>query len=196
MLKAALRVCLGGIAPRFLSCRVVRPGAGSRTVIGRRRRASPSVRTARLAVTCRRSSLLIEFNGRTMSELKFAERTATGCSAPLVVIRANTVVIRDGRLCARFPWHARGTDEENGPLPRPTIELAWSSMSAPCAPVAPHRDKTMSQQACLAVSDFLAGFGHLARRPHDARSGEAAARGDLRHQPQAAVRHCHRARVC
>src|SRR6185436_19186156 len=92
----------------------------------------------------------IERSGQ-QAALKFAERTATGWSEPRVVVSSDRLMVNsadvpsvralpDGTLAAHWM-------EENGPDPEAyNLKLAWSADGRTwSAPVAPHRDKTVSQ---------------------------------------------------
>jgi hypothetical protein len=87
----------------------------------------------------------------TKSTLKFAERTASGWSAPAVVIASDHLMVNsadvpsvralpDGSLAAHWM-------EENGPDPEAyDLRVAWSKDGRAWTPgVAPNRDKTLSQ---------------------------------------------------
>jgi len=87
----------------------------------------------------------------TKSTLKFAERAASGWSAPMVVIASDHLMVNsadvpsvralpDGSLAAHWM-------EENGPDPEAyDLRVAWSKDGRTWTPaVAPNRDKTMSQ---------------------------------------------------
>ena len=87
----------------------------------------------------------------TKSTLKFAERTAAGWSTPMVVVSSEHLMVNsadvpsvrampDGSLAAHWM-------QENGPDPEAyDLRVAWSSDGKGwTAPVAPNRDKTMSQ---------------------------------------------------
>jgi hypothetical protein len=92
----------------------------------------------------------IERSGK-QSSLKFAERTASGWSGPQVVVSSDRLMVNssdvpsvrglpDGTLAAHWM-------ENNGPDPEAyNLNLAWSADGRSwSAPVAPHRDKTVSQ---------------------------------------------------
>jgi hypothetical protein len=92
----------------------------------------------------------IERSGK-QAALKFAERTASGWSDPRVVVSSDHLMINssdvpsvralpDGTLAAHWM-------EENGPDPEAyNLKLAWSADGRKwSAPVAPNRDKTVSQ---------------------------------------------------
>ncbi|HET9830206.1 MAG TPA: sialidase family protein, partial [Vicinamibacterales bacterium] len=87
----------------------------------------------------------------TKSALKFAERTATGWSTPMVVVSSDHLMVNsadvpsvrampDGAFAAHWM-------EESGPDPEAyDLRVAWSSDGKTwTAPVAPNRDKTMTQ---------------------------------------------------
>jgi hypothetical protein len=87
----------------------------------------------------------------TKSTLKFAERTATGWSAPVVVVSSEHLMVNsadvpsvralpDGSLVAHWM-------QENGPDPEAyDLRVAWSADGKTWTPpVAPNRDKTMTQ---------------------------------------------------
>jgi hypothetical protein len=99
----------------------------------------------------------------TMSALKFAERTATGWSDPRVVVSSDHLMLNsadvpsvralpDGTLAAHWM-------EENGPDPEAyNLKLAWSADGrAWSPPVAPHRDKTMSQHGFASLFPMSGG---------------------------------------
>ena len=92
----------------------------------------------------------IERSG-TASAFKFAERTASGWSEARTVVSSDRLMVNsadvpsvralpDGTLAAHWM-------EENGPDPEAyNLKLAWSADGRTwSAPVAPHRDKTVSQ---------------------------------------------------
>ena len=85
------------------------------------------------------------------STLKFAERTATGWSTPMTVVSSDRLMVNsadvpsvrampDGAFAAHWM-------QENGPDPEAyDLRVAWSSDGKTwTAPVAPNRDKTMTQ---------------------------------------------------
>ena len=87
----------------------------------------------------------------TKSTLKFAERTAMGWSAPIVVVSSEHLMVNsadvpsvralpDGSLVAHWM-------QENGPDPEAyDLRVAWSADGKTWTPpVAPNRDKTMTQ---------------------------------------------------
>lgn len=87
----------------------------------------------------------------TRSTLKFAERTSTGWSNPLVVVSSDHLMVNsadvpsvrampDGTLAAHWM-------EQNGPDPEAyNLSVAWSADGHSwSAPVAPNRDKTVTQ---------------------------------------------------
>jgi hypothetical protein len=87
----------------------------------------------------------------TKSALKFAERTAKGWSAPMTVVSSDHLMVNsadvpsvrampDGSFAAHWM-------QENGPDPEAyDLRVAWSADGKNwTAPVAPNRDKTMSQ---------------------------------------------------
>jgi len=87
----------------------------------------------------------------TTSTLKFAERTASGWSKPMVVIASDTLMVNsadvpsvrampDGSLAAHWM-------RESGPDPEAyDLRVAWSADGKTwSAPIAPNRDKTKSQ---------------------------------------------------
>ena len=87
----------------------------------------------------------------TKSVLKFAERTASGWSTPMVVVASEQLMVNsadvpsvrampDGSLAAHWM-------QESGPDPEAyDLRVAWSADGKTwSAPVAPNRDKTMSQ---------------------------------------------------
>src|SRR5689334_6702095 len=87
----------------------------------------------------------------TKSTLKFAERTANGWSAPMTVVSSDRLMVNsadvpsvrgmpDGSFAAHWM-------QENGPDPEAyDLRVAWSADGKTwTTPVAPNRDKTMSQ---------------------------------------------------
>lgn len=87
----------------------------------------------------------------TKSTLKFAERTASGWSTPMTVVSSDHLMVNsadvpsvrampDGSFAAHWM-------QENGPDPEAyDLRVAWSADGKSwTAPVAPNRDKTMSQ---------------------------------------------------
>ena len=87
----------------------------------------------------------------TSSALKFAERTASGWSTPMVVVASDHLMVNsadvpsvrampDGSLAAHWM-------QESGPDPEAyDLRVAWSADGKTwSSPVAPNRDKTMSQ---------------------------------------------------
>jgi hypothetical protein len=97
------------------------------------------------------------------SALKFAERTATGWSSPLVVVASEHLMVNsadvpsvralpDGSLAAHWM-------EEHGPDPEAyDLRVAWSNDGRTwSAPVAPNRDKTISQHGFATLFSTAAG---------------------------------------
>jgi hypothetical protein len=97
------------------------------------------------------------------SALKFAERTATGWSSPLVVVASEHLMVNsadvpsvralpDGSLAAHWM-------EENGPDPEAyDLRVAWSNDGRTwSAPVAPNRDKTISQHGFATLFSTAGG---------------------------------------
>jgi len=86
----------------------------------------------------------------TKSALKFAERTATGWSAPMVVVASDNLMVNSAdvpSVRAMPKGFAAHWMVENGADPEAyDLRLAWSADGKSwTAPVAPNRDKTMSQ---------------------------------------------------
>src|SRR5260221_3398565 len=99
----------------------------------------------------------------TKSTLKFAERTASGWSAPMLVIASEHLMVNsadvpsvralpDGSLAAHWM-------EENGPDPEAyNLKLAWSADGRSwSAPVAPNRDKTITQHGFASLFPLADG---------------------------------------
>jgi len=87
----------------------------------------------------------------TKSTLKFAERTATGWSAPMVVVASEKLMVNSADVPSvrampggEFAAHWM---EENGPDPEAyDLRVAWSKDGRAWTPaIAPNRDTTMSQ---------------------------------------------------
>ena len=104
----------------------------------------------------------VERSGREAA-LKFAERTATGWSEPRVVVSSDRLMVNsadvpsvralpDGTLAAHWMM-------ENGPDPEAyDLRVAWSSDGrAWSAPVAPNRDKTISQHGFASLFPMAGG---------------------------------------
>ena len=104
----------------------------------------------------------IERSGK-QSALKFAERTATGWSEARTVVSSDHLMVNsadvpsvrampDGTLAAHWM-------EENGPDPEAyDLRLAWSADGrAWSAPVAPNRDKTISQHGFASLFPTAGG---------------------------------------
>jgi hypothetical protein len=104
----------------------------------------------------------IERSGK-QAALKFAERTATGWSEARVVVSSDHLMVNsadvpsvrampDGTLAAHWM-------EENGPDPEAyDLRLAWSADGrAWSAPVAPNRDKTISQHGFASLFPTAGG---------------------------------------
>lgn len=104
----------------------------------------------------------IERSGREAA-LKFAERTATGWSEPRVVVSSDHLMVNsadvpsvralpDGTLAAHWM-------EENGPDPEAyDLRVAWSADGRVwSAPVAPNRDKTISQHGFASLFPVAGG---------------------------------------
>jgi hypothetical protein len=86
----------------------------------------------------------------TKSALKFAERTTTGWSAPMVVVASDKLMVNSAdvpSVRAMPKGFAAHWMVESGPDPEAyDLRLAWSADGRSwTAPVAPNRDKTMSQ---------------------------------------------------
>jgi hypothetical protein len=86
----------------------------------------------------------------TKSALKFSERTASGWSAPLVVVASDKLMVNSAdvpSVRAMPKGFAAHWMVESGPDPEAyDLRLAWSvDGKSWTAPVAPNRDKTMSQ---------------------------------------------------
>ena len=86
----------------------------------------------------------------TKSALKFSERTASGWSAPMVVVASDKLMVNSAdvpSVRAMPKGFAAHWMVENGPDPEAyDLRLAWSADGKSwTAPVAPNRDKTMSQ---------------------------------------------------
>jgi hypothetical protein len=84
------------------------------------------------------------------STLKYAERTASGWSAPMVVVASDTLMVNSAdvpSVRAMPKGFAAHWMVENGSNPEAyDLRLAWSADGKSwTAPVAPNRDKTMSQ---------------------------------------------------
>ena len=91
----------------------------------------------------------VEREGKT-STLKFSQRTATGWSAPMVVVASDTLMVNSAdvpSVRAMPDGFAAHWMVENGPDPEAyDLRMAWSSDGKTwTAPVAPNRDKTMTQ---------------------------------------------------
>jgi hypothetical protein len=98
-----------------------------------------------------------------MSALKFTERTAAGWSEPKVVVSSDRLMVNssdvpsvralpDGTLAAHWM-------EENGPDPEAyNLRLAWSADGRTwSAPVAPNRDKTVTQHGFATLFPMAGG---------------------------------------
>ena len=86
----------------------------------------------------------------TKSTLKFAERTATGWSAPIVVVASDKMMVNSADVPSVRPMpdgYAAHWMMESGADPEAyDLRVAWSKDGRTwTAPVAPNRDKTMSQ---------------------------------------------------
>jgi len=87
----------------------------------------------------------------TKSALKFAERTATGWSTPVVVVSSDHLMVNSADVPSvrAMPEGAFAAHwmQESGPDPEAyDLRVAWSSDGKTwTAPVAPNRDKTMTQ---------------------------------------------------
>jgi hypothetical protein len=87
----------------------------------------------------------------TKSALKFAERTATGWSTPMVVVSSDHLMVNSADVPSvrAMPEGAFAAHwmQESGPDPEAyDLRVAWSSDGKTwTAPVAPNRDKTMTQ---------------------------------------------------
>jgi len=123
----------------------------------------------------------IERSGKT-SALKFAERTASGWSDPRVVVSSDHLMVNsadvpsvralpDGTLAAHWM-------EENGPDPEAyNLKLAWSADGRSwSAPVAPNRDKTVTQHGFASLFPLADGGLGLVWLDGRATHGEA---GDM-----------------
>jgi hypothetical protein len=99
----------------------------------------------------------------TKSTLKFAERTVAGWSAPMVVVASDRLMVNsadvpsvrampDGSLAAHWM-------QESGPDPEAyDLRVAWSADGKSwSAPVAPNRDKTMSQHGFATLFPVAGG---------------------------------------
>ena len=99
----------------------------------------------------------------TKSALKFAERTASGWSTPLTVLASDHLMVNsadvpsvrampDGSLSAHWM-------QESGPDPEAyDLRMAWSADGKTwSAPVAPNRDKTMSQHGFATLFPLMDG---------------------------------------
>lgn len=105
----------------------------------------------------------VEREGAKKSTLKFAERTASGWSAPLVVVSSEHLMVNasdvpsvrvmpDGSFAAQWL-------EESGPDPEAyNLRVAWSADGKTWSPgVAPNRDKTISQHGFASLFPADAG---------------------------------------
>src|SRR5207302_3723673 len=86
----------------------------------------------------------------TKSTLKFAERTAAGWSAPMVVVASDKLMVNSAdvpSVRAMPGGFAAHWMVESGPDPEAyDLRVAWSTDGkAWTPPIAPNRDKTMSQ---------------------------------------------------
>lgn len=86
----------------------------------------------------------------TKSSLKFAERTATGWSSPMTVVTSETMMVNSAdvpSVRAMPDGFAAHWMTESGPDPEAyDLRVAWSADGRTwTAPVAPNRDKTMTQ---------------------------------------------------
>jgi hypothetical protein len=99
----------------------------------------------------------------TRSTLKFAERTASGWSTPMAVVASDRLMVNsadvpsvralpDGALAAHWM-------QESGPDPEAyDLRVAWSADGKTwSAPVAPNRDKTMSQHGFATLFPIAGG---------------------------------------